>query len=246
MIAITVDTRRAVVAERELLTTGSAGIPVKFTFSSDWDGLSIFAIFRNAEDMDSRVTVVVPETGAVSLPSECCATEYMGEPVYAGVYGTDGYGNTVIPTVWVSLGELREGASYEGAPGTANPTPDMWAQMEALALSTGAANVELAEAAQEAAETAQAGAEAAQTAAEAAQTAAETAQGLAETAQSGAEIAQSAAEIAQAGAETAKTAAETAQGKAETAQDKAEDAQAAAEAAQAAAEEAAASVNIDT
>ena len=40
MIQITADTRRAVVTNKELLTTGSAGIQVQFTLSEDWAGLA--------------------------------------------------------------------------------------------------------------------------------------------------------------------------------------------------------------
>ena len=217
MIEITVNTRRAIVGEKELITTRSAGIQVQFTFSDDWDGLAKFAIFRNGEDDESRVAMAVPTSGLVELPSENCAVDYIDEPIFAGVYGNDGLGTTIIPTIWASIGVLREGASYEGAT-PADPTPDMWAQILAIAneahdIAEDCAEAEQLRAAAEelrvAAETARAAAEDGRVSAEEARVTAEDLRATAEDLRVTAENARSAAEQDRATAEAARASAET-------------------------------------
>lgn len=253
MIAITANTRQATVTSTELITSGSAGIPVQFYLSSDWDGLVKTAVFRNGEDEESQIDIVLTDTLTCHLPVENCDEDYIDEAVFAGIYGSDGNGTVIIPTVWVSLGVLRQGVK-PGNAGGSDPTPDMWAQIIQIAESSGEENALIAEgyalgtqdgvavesgtyyhnnskyySEQASSSAIDAGA---------AQTAAETAQGLAEAAQTAAETAQSKAEDAQGYAEAAQTSAETAQDKAEDAQGYAEAAQTAAETAQGKAEDA--------
>lgn len=168
MFLVAANTRQALVGQKEWITTGSSGIQVQFLFSDDWEGLSKFAVFRNAEIEESRIPIALPASGLTELPAENCAAEYVDEKVYVGVYGSDGLGHIIIPTIWVSLGVLKEGAAYEGMD-PPQPTPDMWAQILAIAQNAGEENAEAAEAAagraEEAAETAQEAAETAQEAA---------------------------------------------------------------------------------
>lgn len=216
MFQITVNTRRAIVGEKELITTRSAGIQVQFTFSEDWDGLAKFAIFRNGEDDESRVAMAIPSSGLVELPAENCAVDYIDEPIFAGVYGNDGLGTTIIPTIWASMGVLREGASYEGAM-PADPTPDMWAQILAIAneahdIAEDCAEAEQLRAAAEelrvAAETARVAAENGRVSAEEARVTAENLRATAEDLRVTAENARSAAEQNRATAEAARASAE--------------------------------------
>ena len=161
MFLVAANTRQAIVGQKEWLTTGSSGIQVQFLFSDDWDGLSKFAVFRNAEIEESVIPIALPESNLTELPAENCAAEYVEEKVYVGVYGSDGLGHIIIPTIWVSLGVLKEGAAYEGMD-PPQPTPDMWAQILAIAQNAGAENAASAEKAEagakEAASTAQAAA----------------------------------------------------------------------------------------
>ena len=151
MFIVAANTRQAIVGQKEWITTGSSGIQVQFLFSSDWDGLSKFAVFRNAEIEESAIPIALPASGLTELPAENCAAEYVDEKVYVGVYGTDGLGHIIIPTIWVSLGVLKEGAAYEGMD-PPQPTPDMWAQIMAIAQNAGAENAAAAEQSAEEAE----------------------------------------------------------------------------------------------
>ena len=217
MFEITVNTRRALVGTKELITTNSAGIQVQFTFSEDWDGLSKFAIFRNAEIEESKVTVALTSSGLCTLPSENCAEEYVDEPVFVGVYGTDGLGTVIIPTVWASLGGLREGAVYEGVE-PAEPTPDMWAQI--LAIANEALDIaeacETQEEARQAAEALRVEAENLRAQAEQGRVGAETARVQAENLRVQAENLRAGAESSRASAEALRASAETGRANAES------------------------------
>ena len=144
MFLVAANTRQAIVGQKEWITTGSSGIQVQFIFSDDWEGLSKFAVFRNAEIEESKIPIALTESNLTELPAENCAAEYVDEKVYVGVYGSDGLGHIIIPTIWVSLGVLKEGAAYDGMD-PPQPTPDMWAQILAIAQNAGAENAEEAE-----------------------------------------------------------------------------------------------------
>lgn len=125
MIQITVDTRRAVVTNKETLTVGSAGIGVEFTLSEDWAGLPKVAVFRMGDDGD-KVDVVLDSSLTCVVPPEVLTTE--DEVVFCGVYGKNAQGTIIIPTVWASLGVVKPSA-LPGTPASAEPTPSIWAQI---------------------------------------------------------------------------------------------------------------------
>lgn len=129
MIQITADTRRAVVTNKELLTVGSAGIQVEFTLSEDWSALSKLAVFRVGDD-GTKVDVVLGESLTCVVPPEVLTEE--GEVLFIGVYGTNGQGTVIIPTVWASAGVVKPGTEPE-TPASAEPTPEIWAQILGVA-----------------------------------------------------------------------------------------------------------------
>lgn len=109
--------------QRETLTSGSVNIyPVRFSFSREWNGLKRTAVFK-AGSGGKPVSVLLKKTGECVIPWEVLAEP---GPLLLGVYGTNESGETVLPTVWVSLGTVLGGA----APGedAQPPTPDLWQQ----------------------------------------------------------------------------------------------------------------------
>ena len=137
MIQITADTRRAVVTNKELLTKGSAGIQVQFTLSEDWAGLAKVAVFRQGDEGES-VDCVLDSSLTCVVPPEILTTD--DEVVFCGVYGSNGQGTIIIPTIWASLGVVRPGTE-PNTPATAEPTPEIWAQILNVAQSAeGTAN----------------------------------------------------------------------------------------------------------
>lgn len=152
----------------ELMTAGSVGIQVALRFDEAWDGLTKVACFRGA---GKTVDVALSGTGTgtldpINIPAEVMAKA--GARVELGVYGTNGEGTVVIPTVWAQLGTVKAGAIPSGtSPGAITPT------LAQQVLTAAEAAQEAAEAAADDAEDAKAAAEAAQAAAELAATAAE-------------------------------------------------------------------------
>ena len=209
--------------EKEVLTSGmQQAVTCIFSFSRDWDGLGKTAVFICGEVQKDMVV----DNDQVIIPHEALAAENIGKMLRVGVYGIDGNGNVVIPTIMCSVGEVLKGADPFGDH-SADPTPTIWQQMLAD-------NAETRRVATEERVTTEEARDAALEAKEEAETARDEAKGAragAEDAQDAAELAQGAAEDAQAAAEQAQRKAEEAQGKSETAQVKAEEAQADAEAA---------------
>ena len=129
MIQISVDTRRAVVTNKETLTVGSAGIQVQFTLSEDWDALSKLAVFRVGDD-GTKVDVVLGESLTCVVPPEVLTQE--DEVLFIGIYGANGQGTIIIPTIWASAGVVKPG-TVPNTPANAQPTPEIWAQILGVA-----------------------------------------------------------------------------------------------------------------
>ena len=129
MIQISVDTRRAVVTNKETLTVGSAGIQVQFTLSEDWNALSKLAVFRVGDD-GTKVDVVLGESLTCVVPSEVLTQE--DEALFIGIYGANGQGTVIIPTIWASAGVVKPG-TVPNTPADAQPTPEIWAQILGVA-----------------------------------------------------------------------------------------------------------------
>ena len=114
------------VITRELLTSGSVNAyTVAFSFDSIWDGLDRTAVFQAG---DSKISVILDDTNQCQIPWE--VLENPRRTLEVGVYGTRN-GTVVLPTVWVSLGEIKQGVSL--GDNTQPPTPDVYSQILAAA-----------------------------------------------------------------------------------------------------------------
>jgi len=129
MIEITANTRQATVTNKELLTTGSAGIQVQFTLSDDFTGLACMAVFRQGED-GKKVDVALDNSATCVVPAEVLTEE--GEVLFIGIYGANGQGTIIIPTVWAAAGVVKPGTD-PNTPAEAEPTPEIWAQILSIA-----------------------------------------------------------------------------------------------------------------
>lgn len=231
MIQITADTRRAVVTNKELLTTGSAGIQVQFTLSEDWAGLAKVAVFRQGDEGE-KVDCVLDSGLTCVVPPEVLTTA--DEVVFCGIYGSNGQGTIIIPTIWASLGVVRPGTE-PNTPASATPTPEIWAQIlsvaqdaeatadEAMSLVETGLNdlavletmVESAEASRVLAEQSRVTAENQRVSTENNRVSAENTRVVNENARDSAETARNTAEQSRAAAENARASAETARASAE-------------------------------
>lgn len=209
--------------DKEVLTSGmQQAVKCVFGFSHDWDDLGKTAVFICG---DVHKDMVISD-GQVIIPHEVLTDANIGKMLRIGVYGIDGSGNVVIPTIMCSAGEILPGAD-PFKDHDADPTPTIWEQMLADNAETRRVAADERAATEEARDVTLSAKEETETARDEAKSA----RAGAEDAQDAAELAQGAAEDAQAAAEQAQRKAEEAQSKSETAQVKAEEAQADAEAA---------------
>lgn len=111
------------VTERpEVITSGTVGLPVQFIFDSQWDGLRRVAVFRAGEVVKD---VLDPDQGTI-VPWEVLKKPNAWLSV--GVYGSNGDGTVVIPTLWANIGVVHNGADPKGDP-AADPTIPVWQEI---------------------------------------------------------------------------------------------------------------------
>lgn len=91
-------------SSRGQLTYRMAGAQIRFSFDGEWKELTPYALIRQG---DAAVAIPMEENTA-RIPGH--ALTMVGDFVYAGVYGVSADGTVAIPTVWVRLGRLRDGA----------------------------------------------------------------------------------------------------------------------------------------
>lgn len=119
----------AAVTDPVTLTAGMVGATATFTCAgSDWQDLTRIAVFRaggvcrNVADWDGDTCLI---------PWECL--QAAGEPLLAGIYGTDSTGALVIPTVYADCGVIQPGADPTGDP-SAQPSEPFFAALMARVL----------------------------------------------------------------------------------------------------------------
>lgn len=101
------------------ITSGTVGLPVEFTFDSQWDNLRKVTVFRAGK-------VVKSVEDPTTVPWE--VLEKPGVWLSVGVYGTNSDGSTVIPTIWANVSPIYTGVDPDGDP-TTEPTPSLWQSM---------------------------------------------------------------------------------------------------------------------
>ena len=121
---IKINNNSAEIVEQEFYTSGMVGAKIAFQFSEEWNGLTKTAVFRT----DHLQKDVLNVTNVCTIPHECL--EKAGERLVVGVYGTNG-NDIVIPTIYVSLGRIKQGADPSGDV-SADPTLPVWAQIQEI------------------------------------------------------------------------------------------------------------------
>ena len=108
------------------VTSGSVGLPVKWEFGEEWDGLQKTAVFKGSDE--ARDVWLRDDTCSVPLD---VLKEY-GGPLEIGVYGRLSNGTIVMPTVWGRIDFIRRGVELSEAD-PSEPEPDWAAQVQAVA-----------------------------------------------------------------------------------------------------------------
>lgn len=110
------------VNQKEMVTSGSVNVyQAQFSFDNAWDGLERTAVFQAGNE---TISTILDDTGVCIIPWE--VLQDAKRTLYAGVYGTKD-GEIVLPTIWASLGEIKQGVN----PGqsTQPPTPSVYEQI---------------------------------------------------------------------------------------------------------------------
>lgn len=121
---LNVDKTRLTVVQREQITSGSMNVyKARFSFSSDWDGLDRTAVFKSGS---RAISARLDDSGVCTIPWEVTGPDSKDKTLFVGCCGTCG-GETILPTIWASLGVIAEGVS--GCAGAARPpAPSLWEQ----------------------------------------------------------------------------------------------------------------------
>lgn len=108
-----------VIAKPSRITSGTVGMPIEFTFDSQWDYLLKQVVFRAGD-----VVKTIEHTGAgLTVPWEVLEKPHVWLSV--GVYGSNTDGSVVIPTIWANVCVINVGVDPDGDP-TTDPTPSIW------------------------------------------------------------------------------------------------------------------------
>lgn len=124
MIKVTFNKTCGRCVQSEPLTSGMVGQTVEFEYSTDFDGLTLTAVFTNGK---KTVDVLNPDKQCV-IPHEVLDT--VGAVVKVGIYAVKG-NELVIPTVYATIGIVLKGADPSGDV-SADPTLPVWAQLQTL------------------------------------------------------------------------------------------------------------------
>lgn len=120
---VTVVGTRAITQYCRDIPKGIVGAEVTIVFDDPiWEGLRKTAVFAGCCTKD-----VLDIGNVVKIPHEVVSEA--GGYLRMGVYGVDAEGNLIIPTLWATLGRIRDAADPAGDP-SADPTPPVWAQLE--------------------------------------------------------------------------------------------------------------------
>lgn len=123
VVQIDISGAKAVVRKQDVLTVGMVGETVVFRFDEAWDGLSKTAIFNQADVTRDRFLAEY----ATTIPWE--VLHVPGLPVLIGVYGTNGDGSVVIPTIWATTNPVKSGANPSGDESAAPPDPTVYQEI---------------------------------------------------------------------------------------------------------------------
>lgn len=113
---------KATVLESDDITMGLAGAVVQLIYDDDlWQGMRKKVTFRGTKKVD-----VLTDENVVELPWE--VTTAKNVTVSIGITGVDAGEKTIIPTVWATIGTVKDSA-YGGHPQPGAPIKPEWVQV---------------------------------------------------------------------------------------------------------------------
>ncbi len=124
MIKVAISSNHAHLLERELLTSGTIGKELSFSYGDEWKALSKTAVFEGS----GRRIALLDVGESCIIPPEVLSVP--GGALRVGVYGRTADGSAATPTVYAQLGIIQRGADPNADPST-KPTLPVWAQIQA-------------------------------------------------------------------------------------------------------------------
>ena len=113
---------KATVLESNDITMGLTGAVVQLIYDDDlWQGMRKEVTFRGTKKVD-----VLTDENVVELPWE--VTTAKNVTVSIGITGVDADEKTIIPTVWATIGAVKD-SPYGAYPAPGEPVPPEWAQV---------------------------------------------------------------------------------------------------------------------
>ena len=104
------------------ITAGTVGLPVEFSFDSQWEGLEKTAVFQAGHlckiSYDLQTEAIVPWE----------VLKWPGAWLSIGVYGVNEDGAVAIPTIWANVCAISISAHPNGDP-SADPTLPIYQQL---------------------------------------------------------------------------------------------------------------------
>lgn len=105
------------------VTAGTVGLPVQFSFDSQWEGLAKTAVFQAGP-----VCKVVERADSDDVVVPWEILEKPGAWLSIGAYGVNDDGSVAIPTIWVNVCGISPSAHPSGDPAT-DPTLPIYQKM---------------------------------------------------------------------------------------------------------------------
>ena len=101
------------------ITTGMVGLPVRFSFSPEWEGLQIIPVFKAGQYRKDNWYA----EGKSEVPHE--VLQEADTDLFVGAEGRSPAGDLVIPTAWACVGRITSGAKAVGEV-SLEPTPSQY------------------------------------------------------------------------------------------------------------------------
>lgn len=112
-----------IIEKPQRITSGTVGLPIEFTFDSQWDGLTRVAVFRAG---------CITKTVDATQKKGVVPWEVLVHPdvwLSVGVHGTNDDGTVVIPTIWANVSAIQQGVTPSVDP-TTDPTLPIWQEIK--------------------------------------------------------------------------------------------------------------------
>lgn len=113
-----------VVGKPRVITSGTVGLKVEFSYDEEWERLHKTAVFQACEEKRTLEDVGFEAT----VPWEVLVNPDVWLQI--GLCGLNSEGTVVIPTIWANVSIIKQGTNFDGDPGM-DPQLPFWKRLSA-------------------------------------------------------------------------------------------------------------------